>query len=312
MIFLYNHFMKKFLIPLILCAAFNVNFIQPADAGFLTSYKAQVEKNRIVYDAQKSIKTLFDKQTDYTNKYEYEKLYNLYSDDFINNDGYNKKVYFKLIKETWETYPDITYETRIKDINVYSDYATVQTEETAYATTTEDTELISARGELRSYANCIYHLKKINNRWVISGENVLEEKSTLKYGDARFIKMELSAPSFINAGQSYTSELKIDLPEDEVVIASINREKITQPAVKSEDAFRRLPSDQILERMFISNKDNINEYNIASVGIAKSESVDNTKIRVYMSGLAFIMTRINVVPENHFINLEEENAQKSK
>jgi len=31
-----------------------------------------------------------------------------------------------------------------------------------------------------------------------------------------------------------------------------------------------------------------------------------------MSGLAFVMTRVNVVPENHFIKLEEDNAQKSK
>lgn len=304
--------MKKLLIPVILCVAVSANLSLPAEAGLMTAYKAKVEKNRVVSDAQKDIKSVFDRQTDYTNKYNYEDLYNLYSDDFINNDGYNKKVYFKLVKETWETYPDITYETKIKKMNVSSDYATVQTEETAYATTTEDTELISARGELRSYASCVYHLKKINNKWVIAGENILEEKSTLKYGDARFIKMELSAPSLINAGQSYTSELKIDLPEEDVVIASINREKITQPAVKSEDAFRRLPSDQILERMFVSNKDNINEYNIASVGVTKSEKIDNTKIRVYMSGLAFIMTRVNVVPENHFINLEEENAQKSK
>lgn len=304
--------MKKLIIPVILCAALCANIGQPADAGLFTAYKVRVEKNRIYSDAQKEIKELFDRQTDMTNKYDYEGLYQIYSDDFINNDGYDKKVYFKLIKETWETYPDITYQTKIKDIKVYSDYATVQTEETAYATTTEDSEVISARGELQAYANCVYHLKKINNRWLISGENILEEKSTLKYGDARFIKMELSAPSFINAGEDYTSELKIDLPKEDIVIASINREKIIQPASKSEDAFRRLPEDQILERMFISNKDNVNEYNIASVGVTRAEPIDNTKVRVYMSGLAFVMTRVNVIPENHFIKLEEDNAQKSK
>ncbi len=304
--------MKKFLIPIILCTVLAVNGYQPAEAGIFTEYKAKIEKNRIESEAQKAIKELFDRQTEMTNKYDFEGLYRIYSDDFINNDGYDKKVYFKLIKETWETYPDITYSTKIKDIKVYSDYATVQTEETAYATTTEDSELISARGELQAYAICMYHLKKINNNWLIAGENILEEKSTLKYGDARFIKMDLSAPSFINAGEEYTSELKIDLPKDDIVIASINKEKIIQPASKSEDAFRRLPEDQILERMFISNTDNVNEYNIASVGVTKTEPVSETQVRVYMNGLAFVMTRVNVVPKNNFIKIEDEDAQKSK
>lgn len=304
--------MKKIIIPLILCLAISANFVEPASAGFLSSYKARIEKNKIYSDAEKDIKALFEYQTELTNKYDFEGLYKIYSDDFINNDGYNKKVYFKLIKETWETYPDITYQTKIKDIKVYSDYATVQTEEAAFATTTEDSEFISARGELQAYASCVYHLKKINNSWVIAGENILEEKSALKYGDARFIKMDLSAPSFVNAGQEYTSELKIDLPEEDIVIASINREKMVQPASKSEDAFRRLPEDQILERMFAANNDNVNEYNIASVGVTKTEPVDNTKVRVYMNGLAFIMTRVNVVPVNNFIKFEDEDAQKSK
>lgn len=48
---------------------------------------------------------------------------------------------------------------------------------------------------------------------------------------------------------------------------------------------------------------------MASVGITKSEIYDKTKVRVYMGGLAFIMTRVNVIPANKFINLEEEDAK---
>ena len=65
-----------------------------------------------------------------------------------------------------------------------------------------------------------------------------------------------------------------------------------------------MPDDNILERVFLSNKNNVNEYTVASVGITKAEPYTNDKIRVYMGGLAFIMTRINVVPENKYIKLE--------
>lgn len=66
--------MKKLIIPVILCAALCANIGQPADAGLFTAYKVRVEKNRIYSDAQKEIKELFDRQTDMTNKYDYEGL----------------------------------------------------------------------------------------------------------------------------------------------------------------------------------------------------------------------------------------------
>jgi hypothetical protein len=37
--------------------------------------------------------------------------------------------------------------------------------------------------------------------------------------------------------------------------------------------------------------------------------IDEEHIKVYMTGLGFIMTRINVVPQNKFINSEVKNEQ---
>ena len=113
---------------------------------------------------------------------------------FVNNDGFDKKLYFKLIKDTWETYPEIQYDTLIRDIQIDGDYASVQTYETALAVTHEQSEKVDAYGELRSNANSIYYLKKSGKKWQIVSEQVLSEKSQLKYGDARFIKMDLNAP----------------------------------------------------------------------------------------------------------------------
>lgn len=35
-------------------------------------------------------------------------------------------------------------------------------------------------------------------------------------------------------------------------------------------------------------------------------------MKVYMNGLAFIITRVNVVPKNNFVNIEELNVEKDK
>ena len=67
--------------------------------------------------------------------------------------------------------------------------------------------------------------------------------------------------------------------------------------------------------MFTANTDNVNEYNIASVGITRAEFPDEDNprnIRIYMSGIAFVVTRVNVVPANNFIKLEEKDGQKDK
>jgi len=284
----------------------------PAEAAFGRIHKAGISQEKIRSNSVKEIKQLFEQQDKYTNSYNFEALYKIYSDDFINSDGYDKKVYFRLVKETWETYPDITYKTEIKNINVTSNYATVETHETSYAVTEENGEQISAVGELHSVANCIYHLKKLNKQWLITAEDIVEERSALKFGDARFIKMELNSPTLVPAGTEYSAELKVDMPEEQIVIASISRENIIQPVERAAEKYKKLPPEQTIERVFHANTDNVNEYNIASVGITKSEPVDDENVKVYMNGLAFLMTRVNVVPKNNFVKLEDKESGKAE
>ena len=264
--------------------------------------KTPVQYAKIEKISYKEIEDLFATQDNYVQKYDVESLKKLYSENFTNNDGYPKDVYFSLVKETWETYPDITYKTKIKSIKVNGNYAVVETQETAVATTKEE-DLIPAMGELNSLSNCRYHLEKLSDHWVITGEDVLDEYSTLKYGDARFVKMNLSAPEMIKAGTPYTAKLSVDLPAEQVVIASINREKIVNPAPKPDEKFRKLSEEQVLERMFTSNTENLNEYNVAAIGITKAVPVSEDNVRVFMNGLAFIMTRVNVVPKNNFAKI---------
>ena len=280
--------------------------ICPAEAGIISLHKSRAEQNRLYKSAYNDVKRVIDQQTVYTNKYDLDGLSSLYAKEFVNSDGFNKEVYFKLIKETWETYPDISYKTQINKIEVGENYATVYVDEVAVATSKETVEDLTVIGELYSTSKCVYYLEKQGSKWLISSEKVLDETSTLKYGDARYADIKLNVPKQIGAGKEYTASLIVVTPVNSVIIASISKENIVYPQTKSEDAFRKLTDNSVLERVFTSNKNNVNEYAVASVGVTRAESVSDTQARIYMGGLAFIMTRINVIPENKFIQTESE------
>lgn len=299
--------MKK--ISVLIISALLLANICPAQAGIISTQKAKIEQNRIYKSTYNDVKSVIDQQTIYTNKYDLEGLSTLYSKDFVNSDGFNKEVYFKLIKDTWETYPDIIYKTHIKNIEFSDNYATVTVDEVAVATSKEVVGEISVIGELYSTSKCVYFLEKQGAKWVINSEKIIDETSTLKYGDARYSKIELNTPKQIGANQDYTATLKVGAPKDCVVIASINKENIVYPQTKSDDAFRRLTEDNTLERVFRSNSNNVNEYTVASIGITRAENYPQDQVRIYMGGLAFIMTRVNVVPENKFIKMEDESKK---
>lgn len=300
--------MKK--ISVLIFSALLLTSICPVQAGIVATQKAKIEQNRIYKINYNDIKAVINQQTMYTNKYDLDGLSSLYAKDFTNSDGFNKEVYFKLIKETWETYPDIIYKTHINNIEFSDNYATVVVDETAIATSKETVGELSVIGELYSTSKCVYFLEKQGTKWVISSEKILDETSTLKYGNARYSKIELSAPKQIGANQDYTTTLKVTAPKDSAVIASISKENIVYPQTKAEDAFRRLTGDNILERVFHSNSENVNEYTVASVGITRAEpTYTPDEVRVYMGGLAFIMTRVNVVPKNKFVKIEDESKK---
>lgn len=286
---------------LLLCTAIQ----EPSKAnGFFAVQKARIEQNKIYKSTYNDIKNVIEQQNVYANKYDIKGLSNLYADDFVNSDGFNKDIYFKLIEETWETYPDISYTTEIKNIEFTDNYATVFVNEIAVATSKEEIGELTAIGELYSTSQCVYYLEKRGTKWLINSEKIIEETSTLKFGDARYTDIQLNAPKQIGADKEYTATLKVDAPKDSVVIASINKENIVYPQSKSDDAFRKMPDDNILERVFKSNKDNVNEYAVASIGITRAENYTDDQIRVYMGGLAFIMTRVNIIPENKYIKLD--------
>ena len=207
---MYNKYMKK-LSVLLFAALLLTATVQPnCQAGIISSQKARIEQNRINKSNLNAIKNVINQQIVFTNKYDLEGLKTLYSENFVNSDGFTKGDYFKLIKETWDIYPDIVYFTDIKNIDFNDNYASVLVQESAIATSKEHLGDFTAIGELYSTSKCIYYLEKQGQKWLISSEKILEETSSLKYGDARYINMELFAPNQTGAGKTYTATLKVD------------------------------------------------------------------------------------------------------
>lgn len=304
--FMYNIVMKKISVLLIFSLILMTGYAQmPVQAGIFAKHKAKIEQKKLYKSTIKDILSVIEKQDSLANKHDLKGITELYSEDFLNSDGFNKNAYLKLIEETWKTYPDISYITEIRNIEFTDNYATVFVNETAIATSVEQIGEFETTGELYSTAKSVYHLEKCGNDWLINAERIIEETTTLKYGDARYINIELSAPKQTGTNRYYTATLKVDAPKNSTVVGSISRDKIIYPQTKSEDSFRRI-YDNVLERVFLANSDNVNEYAVGSVGITHAEGYDESRIRVYLSGMAFIMTRVNVIPENKFINIEDE------
>jgi len=288
--------MKRIVLALIILIG--IGSYEPVQASFWADKKAEIIQHREIKANEKAIKKVLSQQEKFASKYDLIGLSTLYHQDFVSADGFKKDVYFDLIKDTWKSYPDIVYSSEIKDIRINGDSAEVDVYETSLATSTQIEEGLKVYGELNSQSNGTYYLKKYNSQRHMTGEKVLNEKSFLKYGDTRFVEMDLISPETAKAGEYYTATLKIEKPEDAFIIASICRDDITYPQQKAEEVFRNLPSDNILERMFIANKNGKNEYNVASIAMSKSKTYGIDKVQVYMAGIAFIMTRVNIEVQN--------------
>lgn len=296
--------MKKVLLSLIMLSV-GLGMAPQAQASLISDRSYRAQQEREIKQDTKQIKALLKIHNDYANKHDLKMLESLYADKFVNNDGFDKKAYFKSVEKTWESCQDLSYTTDIKSIHISGDYAKVNVEETASGTIYETYDTAPIAGEIHSLATGIYYLEKVNGKWYITGEVALSEDSSLLYGDARFMNIELQAPEQVEAGESYTVTVKVDADENTFIMGSIDRDKMTYPANTPKGALRALPKSQILERLIIANEDNLNEYAVSALAISKVESKNNSTVRFYMSGLACLMKRINVVPKNNHINLEE-------
>lgn len=277
-----------------------------AEASLISDRSYRAEQKREFKQNVKQIEELFKIHNQYANAHDLKKLRPLYLDSYMNSDGFNKEVYFKSIESTWESCEDLTYTTDIVSVDINGNYARVQVEETATGTIMDTLDFMPVAGEIHSNSQGIYHLTKINDKWYISGETAIADESSLLYGDARFMNIELQAPAQVSAGETYTTTLKVDADPSTFILGSIDHDVMTYPSSTPKNELRALPQSQTLERLIKANTQNLNEYTVASLAISRVKLLDKNNFRIYMAGLACVMKRVNVIPKNNYVEIKEE------
>ena len=237
----------------------------------------------------REVKSLLNSQVRYANRNNFKKFINTYDKNYVNSDGFNLETYSDIVKDVWQSYDKIKYGIKIKNIEIKDDCAIVSLDETSSAIIPDK----NMNGVLRSEADSVYHLKKIDGKWKVTYDAVNSENTSMLYGEARDLDIKLTAPHEIEAGVEYTASLEFTPPENSIAIASIASDKVEYPQKQAKEVFRKLPDDNILERLFISNTDNVNEYIIASIGITKAD-INDLSIKLSLTGYGYQITRVNV------------------
>lgn len=290
--------MKKLILTLII--AFLITPACFASDNYV-AYAGKSATAKQSQNLEKEVKNFFKSQLVYTNTGNIEALKKMYAKNYINADGFDKETYFDLVQKTLKMYPDIKYSMNITKISIIGNTAVVEAVEKATASSVEAVGETDITGYLKSYSNSIYYLEKNGDNWFVTSDQIINERTTLTYGEANDIKMDLVVPQLVPANKPYTASLNIDINDGKmIVIASIGQEKITYPQINSEESYRKLPESGILERIFTANKDNLNEYTVASIGITRAKLAKNKDVKLLVTGLGYIITRTNVIPEKNF------------
>ena len=244
------------------------------------------------YSEEVAVEKLLKTQVKYANKANFNKFITTYDPKYINSDGFNLDVYSKLVKDIWNTYSNIKYDIEIKDIKISGEKATVNVTETSYAKLPMSN---TYSGELKSNANTVYYLEKKDNNWKVVSDKVLDETTTMLYGEAKDLKIQLSVPNEIEANKEYCATLEFIPPAETIAIASIASDIVEYPQKPTQEVFRAMPEDNILERLFTSNTQNTNEYVVASIGLTKT-SVCDLNLKLSLTGFGYTIKRVNVIP----------------
>jgi hypothetical protein len=232
------------------------------------------------------------------NDHNLDNVMGYYADDYMNNDGLDKKAVSALTQDFWKTYPDAKSSSTTKQIRVEGGFATVESRDVATGTTAKEMPGIGTKGELQSVSEGQLYLKKLGVAWKIIGDRIDYEKVKVAFGLARQLQAVFAAPEQVKAGRAYTARLELNLQPGLTAVGSITSTPLQYPQPQPSDAWRPMnePSADhpLLERVMPANLKNRNELLMATVGLTNST-------RSSLMGIAFLTRRLNVVP-----HMEEE------
>lgn len=227
------------------------------------------------------------------NAHNLDAVMSYYSDEYMNNDGLDKKAVSALTQDFWKTYPDAKSSSETKQVRLEGSFATVESRDVATGTTAKEMPGIGTKGELHSVSEGQLYLKRQGAAWKIIGDRIDYEKVRVAFGLARQVQAQFSAPEQIKSGKQYTAKLELGLPSGLTAVGSITNTPLQYPQPQPEDAWRPMnepASDKpLLERVLTANNKNRNELLMATIGITNTA-------RNSLMGIAFLTRRLNVIP----------------
>ncbi len=247
---------------------------------------------------RKEIENLLNTIESQWNEHNLDAVMGNYADDYINNDGLDKKAVTELTRDFWKTYPDAKSSSKTRQIRIDGPFATVESRDMAVGTTAKAMPGIGTKGDLNSISEGQLYIKKLGQSWKIIGDRIDYEKVRVAYGLARDLDISFAAPEQVKSGRHFSAKLELKLPTNLTAIGSITRQTLEYPQPQPADAWRPLDGP-VLERVMESNNDNRNELLLATVGITNTAHSS-------LMGIEFLTRRLNVVP-----NLEDAHPVKT-
>ena len=291
----------------------NLPAIETVDNPEITDVINKVSfRDKFKKSPETQINNFFKKFAKYSQKNNIEKLKEMYSDDYINNDGFSKTAVFKMMEMSGNSYKNVKYDIKVLDSAINGNYAVATIQENATGETTKPVEKFNGTGSVKSEIIYTNYLRKEGADWKITNSYILKENVELKYGEAKESVITLSAPDCVSAGSEYEVTMNAKTPEGVFIVGSITNEPIVLPQVINKEVFRSVKNETLV-RVIKANTEGNNEYATASLAITRAQ-VEPNSVVINMTGMAFVMRRINVMPLNKNIIIKEEvsNAATAK
>lgn len=238
------------------------------------------------------------------NAHNHEAVMAYYSDEYLNNDGFDKKTVSLLTQDFWKEYPDVKSVSATKQIRVEGPYATVDSRDVTSGTAAREITGLGTKGDLSSVSEGQLYLKRFGNQWKIIGDRIDFEKVKVVYGLGSKLDPVFAAPEQIKAGKQFSAKVEVELPQGMTAMGSITHDVVQYPPPRPTDVWKFMtdPAHErpLLERVMTANTHNRNELLMATVGITNQS-------RNSLMGIVILTRRMNVVP-----HMEEEPAKEKE
>ncbi len=241
------------------------------------------------------------------NQNKIDELKDYYATDYKSFDGYTRDELMDIYKVALELYPDIKSKEKITkveeengNIKIYiTEKSKIKIDPTYVEAIWESMDKL--KGTMQSSSHYAVIFKKENGAWVVASDEIYDETTEIKYGEAIGASFQMDMPDNIKSGEEYTVKTVLKPKKGRFMVGSIGHDKIALPLEKNDSPFRSIEGKGTLERVMIANKEGKNEYvNYSYAFIAPHTFKDKyTESVTYMfvSGMGFVVKRINILKE---------------